>query len=276
MTWFRTDDAFMRHPKVRRIPRARRLHITGLWLACGLYAADQLTDGALCADDVEGEGGTLEDAAVLVEVGLWHEYGHDCSHDCPQPPPGGYQFHDWPDYQPTRLEVEEARRKTAERVSKHRKKVRGNGVTSSVTDGVGSEGETDAPSPSPSPSPFSGHLSSSSHQSDAREDDGPTDEQLDGWTPPDVPASVDLAVERRRFREVNAGQWGEIKSRPKAWRAWLRKAEERNRPTPTPGTPECPVHPGNPTGSRQCPACAAEAAPAPSLRALRGGKAVTA
>jgi hypothetical protein len=63
------------------------------------------------------------------------------------------------------------------------------------------------------------------------------------------------------------------------WLGWLTKARERStaaaqaaaadRPTPTPATPNCPIHPDMPTGSKACPRCTAEATPAPDLRALR-------
>lgn len=51
----------------------------------------------------------------------------------------------------------------------------------------------------------------------------------------------------------------------RAHQAWER--ERRDRPTPTPATPHCPIHPDQPTGSKACPRCTAEAVPPPDLRA---------
>lgn len=136
MTWFRVDDTFTTHPKVRSIPRAQRLAAKGLWMSCGAWSAQQLTDGVITGDAVEDEGGDHVLAKLLVEAGLWHTEGHDCPR-CPQPPIGGYVFHDWPVYQRTREQVLAARRATAERVTRFRERKAAqirNGVTNGVTD----------------------------------------------------------------------------------------------------------------------------------------------
>ena len=119
MTWFRVDDSFSSHPKVRSIPRSQRRLAKETWLSCGTWSARHLTDGIIPRDVVEDEGGEQEDAAALVAAGLWHTDGHDCER-CVQPPAGGYVFHDWADYQPTREKVHADRRATAERVAKYR------------------------------------------------------------------------------------------------------------------------------------------------------------
>lgn len=61
------------------------------------------------------------------------------------------------------------------------------------------------------------------------------------------------------------GACGDARREHDAWERRIRAA-----PTPTPSTPECPLHPGQPTGSKACPECAREGLPAPDLRALRG------
>jgi hypothetical protein len=131
MVWFRTDDSFPSHPKVRSIPRANRMRVVGTWLACGAWSAHHLTDGRVPADVVLDEGGKAVDAGTLVTVGLWHRDGHGCER-CPQPGAGAYQFHDWSEYQKTREQVMAERKKTADRVADFRKKRRntgGNAVT---------------------------------------------------------------------------------------------------------------------------------------------------
>src|SRR6266536_711018 len=74
VTWFRVDDGFYDHPKVKSLPR----------------------------------GATRKDADALVAADLWHTAGHDCA-DCPDIPRGHYLFHQWSQYQPTRDQVEAER-----------------------------------------------------------------------------------------------------------------------------------------------------------------------
>lgn len=126
MAWFRTDDSFPSHPKVRSIPRAVRLRVLGVWLACGTWSAHHLTDGCVSLDVVLDEGGKAADAAALVAAALWHGPDHGCDR-CPQPLAGSYQFHDWPEYQKTRDQVMAERKKTADRVADFRKKRRNAG-----------------------------------------------------------------------------------------------------------------------------------------------------
>ncbi len=134
MVWFRTDDSFPSHPKVRSIPRAMRPRAILVWLSCGCWSAHHLTDGHVPADVVLDEGGKPSEAAALVAAGLWHRDGHECER-CPQPGSGAYQFHDWPVYQKTRVQVLAERKKTADRVADFRKRRRdGNAVTPTEPD----------------------------------------------------------------------------------------------------------------------------------------------
>lgn len=145
MVWFRTDDSFPSHPKVRSIPRANRLRVLGTWLACGAWSAHHLTDGRVPADAVLDEGGRAADAGTLVTVGLWHQAGHDCER-CPQLGPGEYQFHDWSEYQKTRDQVMAERKKTSDRVADFRKRRRnagGNAVTEQDPSGPYDSGNDD-------------------------------------------------------------------------------------------------------------------------------------
>ncbi len=113
MTWFKVDDGFPDHPKVRSItPKGRRTACIGLWLACGTWSARHLTDG-LIPEWVVLDNGILVQAGILAGSGLWHAPGHDCPR-CGQPGVAEHLFHDWPDYQPTKAAVEERRRLRAE------------------------------------------------------------------------------------------------------------------------------------------------------------------
>lgn len=99
MTWFKVDDSFYDHPKVFDAPDCA----VALWTRAGTWSARNLTDGfvptgmpaRLCDDP---------DTAVreLVRRGLWTRTS------------GGYRFHDWGAYQPSRDAVEDLRAKRAE------------------------------------------------------------------------------------------------------------------------------------------------------------------
>lgn len=96
--WLKLDDNFHSHPKVLAAGRdARDLYVAGL-----AYAAKHLTDGVIpegavatlavmAGAEVDGPAA----AARLVEVGLWEEGA------------GGYQVHDYHDYNPSGAEVRE-------------------------------------------------------------------------------------------------------------------------------------------------------------------------
>lgn len=106
MPWFNVDDKAHSHPKMIKAGNAA----VGLWLRCGSYVAQHLTDGVvpgLVADMY----GTTPQISKLVKVGLWHPHGHICP-SCPQPAEGDYYMHDYHDRtngNPLRAEVEQRR-----------------------------------------------------------------------------------------------------------------------------------------------------------------------
>jgi hypothetical protein len=92
MTWVRIDDQFADHPKFLGLG-SERLAATGLWLIGLAYANRHLTNGfiprlALPAD------ASPRLIRRLVEVGLWRET-----------PNGGWDIHDYLEFQPSREEV---------------------------------------------------------------------------------------------------------------------------------------------------------------------------
>lgn len=108
MTWFKVDDSFESHPKVKAIPRgASRLRAVGLWTLAGDWCARNLTDGLLPKDMVAELGGSKVDAEHLHRVNLWEDKGD------------AWLFHDWSEYQPTRA------KKDAEREAKRQAGARG-------------------------------------------------------------------------------------------------------------------------------------------------------
>lgn len=116
MPWFVVDDSAHSHPKLMRAGNAA----VGLWMRCGSYAAQHLTDGIIPGAVVTMYG-TAPQAAKLVKVGLWHARGHDCA-GCPQPAEGDYVMHDYLTYNPTRKQVSERRERAAEKKRRQRAK----------------------------------------------------------------------------------------------------------------------------------------------------------
>lgn len=92
MTWFKVDDALATHDKVLAAGNAAM----GLWVRAGAWSAQHLTDGFVPLHAVRLLG-SVGQAKSLVAAGLWHEVD------------GGYSFHEWHDYQPTRERVEKTR-----------------------------------------------------------------------------------------------------------------------------------------------------------------------
>lgn len=99
MTWFKVDDSFHAHPKVL----ATDADALGLWVVAGAWSSAHLTDGFVPGHALSR---LLPDsdalARKLVAAGLWKRSK------------GGYQFHDWSDFQPSANEVKSMRQKRAE------------------------------------------------------------------------------------------------------------------------------------------------------------------
>lgn len=100
MPWFRVDDSFYDHPKVFDAPDCA----VALWVRAGTWAARNLTDGFVPSGMLArftSDPGTA--TRELVHRGMWGKVK------------GGYQFHDWHDYQPTKQAVENERKLKNER-----------------------------------------------------------------------------------------------------------------------------------------------------------------
>jgi hypothetical protein len=106
MAWFKVDDGFYSSRKVLSIPRGIRLECIGLWTTAGAWAAKEMTDGRVPEVVLEEFGAKPEVLNKLVAVGLWKKLDD------------GIEFHDWREYQPTREEVFERRKKVSENRSK--------------------------------------------------------------------------------------------------------------------------------------------------------------
>lgn len=104
MPWFKVDDAFYRHPKVRRLGKDR-LPAIGLWQLAGTWCADNVitnvADGFVPDSQIELWDARHRYGKRLVEVGLWERI-----EIIGEP---GYLFHDWSDFNPTKVEVAQRR-----------------------------------------------------------------------------------------------------------------------------------------------------------------------
>lgn len=98
MVWFKVDDSFHSHPKVLATEPAA----LGLWVVAGSWCGDNLSNGLVPLHVLPR---LLPDAATLAETlvtaGLWKRTR------------GGYQFHQWGDWQPSKDEVLGQRRRNA-------------------------------------------------------------------------------------------------------------------------------------------------------------------
>lgn len=128
MTWFRVDDQFHDHPKVRKLRReaaeCNALQVRGVtadegrgialgvWVACGSWAGANLSDGFVPAEVARRFDPDGIYCDLLVTVGLWHQETLDGE--------DGYRFHEWSEHQPTREKVLRDRVETKQRVAKHR------------------------------------------------------------------------------------------------------------------------------------------------------------
>lgn len=112
MAWFRVDDAFHSHPKVMRAGTPA----VGLWVRCGSYSSQHLTDGVI-PREVAASYGTRQQIAALVSAGLFVESD------------SGYVMPDYLDYNPSREEV------LADQAAKHEAKSRA-GRAGGIASGV--------------------------------------------------------------------------------------------------------------------------------------------
>lgn len=125
MTWFKIDDQFADHVKVIELQQHDGWKgAIALWTLAGSWCSRHLKDGEVPTPVVLRLGGTPEEAALLVRVGLWLERE------------GGYAFHDWAAHNPLRSEVEAKREAQRDRVKAWRERKRGGERNASRDEGV--------------------------------------------------------------------------------------------------------------------------------------------
>lgn len=99
--WFRLDDNFHGHPKVRRAGNAA----VGLWVRCATYSADYGLDGYIPAE-VAREYGKPAELHAVTKSGLW------------VPAEIGFHVPDFLEYNPS---AEEVRAGNVERIDAKRR-----------------------------------------------------------------------------------------------------------------------------------------------------------
>lgn len=144
MTWFKVDDQLHDHKKARRLGKDK-VPALGVWVLCGSWSADTLSDGFVPDEIVQRFDPKMAYAKRLVEVGLWHRVEHDGE--------PGYQFHDWSEYQPTREKVLGERQAWRDRKQKSRDKSR-EGSRGDTHEDSSKESREESNSESQRPVPF--------------------------------------------------------------------------------------------------------------------------
>lgn len=114
MAWFKIDDGFHCHPKVF----AAGTPAVGLYVRCGSWAAQQVTDG-IVPKHVAKMYGTPRMIKALIDAGLWHQKGHDCE-SCPTLDANSYAIHQYLEKNPSRTETDAARKAKSERQQRWR------------------------------------------------------------------------------------------------------------------------------------------------------------
>src|SRR4249919_3948895 len=103
MVWFNVDDNFHDHPKARRAG----LDAIGLWVLCGSFSAQYLTEGFVPEWKVDGYRNGRKLAAKLVACELWFPAVKD------EEP--GWRFHQWDERNRSKAQVEADRAANRER-----------------------------------------------------------------------------------------------------------------------------------------------------------------
>lgn len=138
MSWFKVDDKFHGHEKVKRIPRAIRAEAIGTWTLCGTWSADHERDGYVPEHMIDELGATLAGAEALVTAKLWRRRN------------GGFVFINWAEWQPTREEQDAKRAATRNRVAEHRARKKAENTGDGSGDVTRYTDDVRAPRPVPS------------------------------------------------------------------------------------------------------------------------------
>lgn len=135
MPFFPVDDQFAFQQKALLAGNAA----IGVWTRAGAECM-RTASGGVVLRELGVSLGTPAQIKRLVEVNLWHAAGHKCKR-CPQPPKGGWVFHDWEDIGTVKTAEQILARRKSDRERQREwrarnKDVMSHGVTDRVTDAV--------------------------------------------------------------------------------------------------------------------------------------------
>jgi hypothetical protein len=99
LPWVRVDTQFPSNPKVLYLVADKNFRAGFVWLASMAYAGAQGTDGFIPHAALPFIHSTPKEPDALMDVGLW------------VPAPGGWELHDWRDFQPSNAEMEERKKR---------------------------------------------------------------------------------------------------------------------------------------------------------------------
>ena len=233
MPWFKVDDGFHGHPKVVELSLAA----VGIWTLTGSWCAKYLTDGLVGSKTIARMGGSDAESSELVDAELWIDTGD------------GFQFKDWHDYQPLKVDIEAERFAAQERMRAVRSKKKGvrdafarttpersDEQPANVRPVFGRSSDDvrvtpSQPSPSPSQSP---KKSAQKRKSEiALPDDWVPNETCKAYA---AAESIDAAHEAGQFRAHAGANDRRQRDWDLAFRSWLGNAKKwapAKKPTPT-------------------------------------------
>lgn len=213
MVWFKVDDGMHSHPKTITAGTAA----IGLWTRCGSWSEHHLTDGMVPAP-VALSFGTTTMIRQLVAAGLWEVVE------------GGYQFHDFEDYNPLAVDVKAERdaAKERQRNARDRAKSRRDAERSSA-DVTRDKPVTPAEVPEkfepPVPEGSKEPLAARKRAVPPPESMPITDEMRD-WAAEHAP-DVRLVVQTAKLLDWARGKGEKKQDWVAAWRNWMRSEQER-------------------------------------------------
>jgi hypothetical protein len=216
MPWFRLDDAFHSHPKII----AAGNEAIGLYVRCGTYAAQHLTDGFI-PQRVALLYGSPELAETLVETKLWRRAR------------GGWQMPDYLDYNPSADQVKQERKSAAERQRRRREVVmsrRDSRVTNAVSHTTPTRPDPAQTLTTTGDQSGGGGTSAGMRRRGTRlPDDWMPTRELVEWARQECP-HIDSRYETDKFRDywhAKAGATATKLDWAKTWKNWIRKAAEQ-------------------------------------------------
>ena len=201
----------------------------GLWVRAGSWCASQLKGGFVpnvIANAMRSPMANGCDIDALVSAGLWHEV------------PGGYQFHDWDDYQPSAEQEREKRQKRSDAGKRGADARWGNGKGHADANGNAmANGDATAMPPSrPVLSTTPNGVVGGSRKRGTRLDGAgfvPSEASRDAIR--NAFPQLDLRAEHAKFCDywiAQPGQKGVKLDWDATWRNWMRRAGEQGRTRP--------------------------------------------